>query len=160
MARRDAGTMFSQAQVINAISQVSTFYIDFFEMSHQIGQAFKKPLLHVRVNQTFTGAAMNTLNIFFQEAAPAAGQTGANALPGVFETTAVQILAIPKATLFAGNDLLMVDIPQTGGILSLAMTGNQPDTLSDSPLERFGQFLYTVDGIPATGTIDAWLDSL
>jgi hypothetical protein len=159
MARRDAGTMYSQGQAITASSQASTFYIDFFDQSHQIGQAVKVPMLHVKVNQTFTGANMNFLSIFFQDAQAAAGQTGPNATPGTFELTAIQILNIPKATLFAGNDILLVQVPNTGGLIGLASQPFQPDTLSDSPLLRFTQFLYTVDGIPATGSIDAWLDS-
>ena len=159
MARRDAGTMFSQAQAITALSQVSSFWIDFFDQSHQIAQAVKVPKLHVKVNQTFTGANFNLLTIAFQDAAQAAGSTGPNAVPGVFETI-FTLTAIPKAALFAGNDLLMVDIPNTGGLIGWIQTPYQPDTLSDSPLQRYIQFLYTVDGIPGTGSLDAWLDVL
>lgn len=158
MARRDAGTMFSQAQAITALSQVSSFWVDFFDTSHQIGQAVKKPMLHVRVNQGFTGP-LTVLNIYFQDAQQAAGSTGPNAVPGTFENTSVSILSIPKAALFAGTDLLLVDIPNSGGLYGITALNTQPDTLSDSPLQRYGQFLYTCDAIPTTGSIDAWLDT-
>ena len=160
MARRDAGTMFSQAQVITAISQVSTFWIDFFDPAHQIDQAVKAPMLHVKANQTFTGAAFNFLSVYFQDAPQAAGSTGPNAVPGTFENTAIALLNIPKASLFAGNDLINIQIPKTGGLLGISQVPFEPDTLSDSPLQRYVQFLYVVDGIPATGSIDAWLDVL
>ena len=94
-----------------------------------------------------------------QDAAQAAGSTGPNAVPGVFETV-FTLTAIPKAALFAGNDLLMIDIPNTGGLIGWLQQPYQPDTLSDSPLQRYIQFLYTVDGIPGTGSLDAWLDVL
>ncbi len=155
MATRDAGTIFSQNQVINALSQVSTFWIDFFDPSHQISQAVKPPHLHVRVNQLFTGA-FNTLTIFFQDAAQGAGQTGPNAAPGVFENV-LSTIAIPKADLFPGNDLLIVRIPNTGGLIGLGQVPFQPDTLSESPLQRYVQFLYVCDAVPATGSLDAWL---
>jgi len=38
MARRDAGTILSQAQAITALSQSSSYWIDFFDPSHQIAQ--------------------------------------------------------------------------------------------------------------------------
>lgn len=159
MSRRDAGTILSQAQVINAIPTISTNIIDFFEDSHQIGQAVKVPWLHVRVNQTFTGC--NFLSVYFQDAPRAAGQTGANATPGTWELTVIQILLIPVAALFASNDLINIPVPNTGGVLGISQVPYQPqDTLSDSPLQRFGRFLYTPDIIPATGSIDAWLDTL
>lgn len=160
MARRDAGTIYSSAQAITALSQVSSFWIDFFDPSHQIDQAVKAPMLHVKVNATFTGANMNVLSVYFQDAPQAAGSTGPNAVPGMFELTAIQILNIPKAALFAGNDIINIQVPKTGGILGIAQVPFQPmDTLSDSPLQRYTQFLYVVDGIPTTGSIDAWLDT-
>ncbi len=160
MARRDAGDMFSQAQAITALSQASTFYVDMFDPSHQIGQAVKPPFLHVKVNQTFTGANMNVLNIYFQDAQQAAGSVGPNAIPGTFENTGISIINIPKAALVAGTDLILIPFPMSGGVYGIQQTSVQPDTLSDSPVQRFVQFLYTVDGIPGTGSIDAWLDSL
>jgi len=160
MARRDAGTILSQAQAITALSQASTNYIDFFDPAHQIGQAVKAPYLHVAVNVTFTGAAFNFLSIYFQDAPQAAGSTGPNAIPGTFENTAVAIANIPKASLVGGVDLLFIQFPITGGVLGITQIGVQPDTLSGSPVQRYGQFLYVVDGIPATGSIDAWLDTL
>jgi len=149
----------SQAQAITALTQVSP-WIDFFDPAHQIGQAFKPPLLHVRVNATFTGAAFNFLSITLQDAPQAAGSVGPNAVPGTFENTSISILNIPKAVLFAGTDLVLVTVPMSGGIFGISLTNTQPDTLSDSPLQRFIQFLYVVDGVPATGTIDSWLESL
>jgi hypothetical protein len=159
MSRRDAGTIFSQAQLINAISVVSTNYIDFFDSSHQIDQAVKAPILHVRVNQGFVGC--NFLSVFFQDAPPAAGSLGANAVPGTFELTAIQILNIPVAALFPANDLINIQIPKTGGVLGISQVPYQPmDTLSDSPLQRFVRFLYTTDIAPTAGSLDAWLDVL
>jgi hypothetical protein len=159
MSRRDAGTIFSQAQAITALSQVSSFWIDFFDPSHQIAQAYKTPKLHVRVNQTFTGN-LTVLSVFLQDAPQAAGSVGPNAVPGVFENTLISFINIPKAALFAGNDIIMVDVPHTGGIVGALQTPFQPDTLSDSPLQRYIQFLYTCDQIPGTGSLDAWLDVL
>jgi len=160
MARRDAGDIYSDGQSITALSNVSTNIVDFFDPSHQIAQAVKTPKLHVRVRQTFTGGGMTIMNIFWQDAPQAAGSTGPNATPGTFENTGITLLAIPVAALFAGNDLLMVDIPNTGGALGLAQIPYQPDTFSDSPVQRFSRFLYTVDAVPVTGMIDAWLDTL
>jgi hypothetical protein len=159
MARRDAGTIWSQAQSITALSQASTNYIDFFDPAHQIGQMTKVPYLHVRVNLTFTGL-ITALNIYFQDAQQAAGSVGPNAIPGVFENTAIQFLNIPKASLVAGNDLIMIPIPITGGLYGLNQASVQPNTLSDSPLQRFTQFLYTCDAIPTVGALDAWIDTL
>lgn len=159
MARRDAGDMFSQAQAITAVSQASSFYVDFFDPAHQIGQMVKVPFLHVRVHDTFTGP-LTIFNLYFQDAAQAAGSTGPNAIPGVFENTSVSLLNIPLASLVAGTDLLMVAVPITGGLLGIAQAGTQPDTLSDSPLQRFAQFLWTCDAVPGAGSIDAWMDQL
>jgi hypothetical protein len=159
MAIRDAGTMFSQAQAITALSQVSSFWIDFFDPAHQIGQAVKPPLLHVGVNTTFTGAAFNFLTLAFQDAGQAAGSTGPNAIPGVFETV-FSLPPIPKAALVAGTDLLIIPVPMTGGVIGITQQGTRPDSFSGSPLQRYIQFLYTVDGIPATGAIDAWLENM
>jgi len=159
MARRDAGTIFSSAQSVSTIPTISTNIVDFFDSSHQIDQAAKAPALHVRVNQTFTGCSF--LSIYFQDAPPAAGSTGPNAVPGTWELTAIQILNIPVAALFAGNDLINIQIPKTGGVLGIGQVPFQPmDTLSDSPLQRFVRFLYTPDVVPTTGSIDAWLDVL
>jgi hypothetical protein len=151
--------MFSQAQVISALSQASAYYIDFFDPAHQIGQAVKVPYLHVRVHDTFTGG-ITGLSIFFQDAMQAAGSTGPNATPGTFENTNVAVLAIPKALLVAGADLLMIPVPMTGGQYGIQQASTQPDSLSDSPLQRFVQFLYTCDVIPTAGSLDAWLDVL
>lgn len=160
MAIRDAGTMFSQAQAITALSQVSSFWIDLFDPAHQIGQSFKVPLLHVEVNQAFTGAAFNFLSVYFQDAPQAVGSTGPNAVPGLFENTAIQIINIPKAALVSGTDIIVTPFPMTGGIVGIQQSGVQPDSLSGSPVQRYVQFLYVVDGIPATGSIDAWLQTL
>lgn len=160
MARRDAGCIYSDGQAITALSQPSTNVVDFSDPSHQIAQAFKVPKLHVKVRQTFTGGGMTVLNIFWQDAPQAVGSTGPNAVAGTFENTGITLLSIPIAALFAGNDLLMVDIPNTGGVLGLTQVPFQPDSLSDSPVQRFSRFLYTVDAIPVTGSLDAWLDTL
>ena len=160
MARRDAETIFSQAQsLVGVVSSPSTNVIDFFDSSHQIDQAVKAPMLHVKVNQTFIGC--NFLSVYFQDAPPAAGSLGINAQPGTFELTAIQILNIPVASLFATNDLINIQVPKTGGILGIGQVPYQPmDTLSDSPLQRFVRFLYVTDIAPTFGSLDAWLDTL
>lgn len=153
---RDAGTIFSEAQAILALAQASTNQIDFADINNQIGQAVNSPRVRIRVNTTFSGGGMTVLSFFLQDAAPL---TPTGTTPGAFANMAIQLANIPIASLVAGNDLLDVYIPITGGLAGIAlMNPRQPDTLSLSPIRRFLQLYYTVDAIPVTGALDAWLE--
>ena len=153
---RDAQTIFSSAQVISALAQASTNQIDLADINQQIGQAVSSPRVRIRVNTTFSGGGMTVLSFYLQDAAPA---TLTGTTPGAFANMAVQLTNIPIASLVAGNDLLDVYMPITGGLAGIALTTpNQPDTLADSPMRRFIQLYYVVDAIPVTGALDAWLE--
>jgi hypothetical protein len=152
---RDAGFgLFSAAQVISALSSASTNLMDFADVNHQIGQAVKSYNIAVKVNTSFTGT-LTTLSIYFQDCDTATG---------TFANTNIALVNIPKASLLAGNLLLYIQVPVTGGPgriggpLAPAVLGEQPDSLSFSPLKRFCQLLYVVDAIPTAGALDAWID--
>lgn len=143
---RDAQWVMSDAQAITG-SAASTNTIDLTDANHQIGQAAHSLRYRVQVAAAPAGSA-TSVDFALQDSADNSS----------FADTLLKLSSVAVAKLTAGTMVIDAPLPATGGAGQIGGELGDPPP-GPSPLRRYVQTYYTLNGGAATGfEVNAWVE--